>query len=57
MLAAPEGVRLDPEKSEEARGGGPDAVAEQLGVVAHGGGGAANDLTIEIGSPAVLPGV
>ena len=37
VLAALEGVRLDPEESEEARGGGPDAVAEQLGVVAHGG--------------------
>ena len=38
VLPALERVRLDAEESEEARGGGADALAEELGVVAQGGG-------------------
>ncbi len=57
VLAARDRVGVDAEQRQDARGRRLHPLAVQVDVVHQRGLGAANDLSTEIGTPALLPGV
>ncbi len=57
MLSAANRIGIDAQQGQQAGGGRADAVAQGVGVLQQGRGGAANDLSTVSGMPALLPGV